>query len=414
MTMHRRESKSVKLNRLIGLMILVILLSACSGPDDGSQPSISNGHNTMESQSDPMKETVEQRCKEIISMYYDLYVSADKSVPQNQWDNPVLSQSSIDAIESLLMNAGLDVIDTNGVYPSHLSTADNFYRFWDYIEQDRSAEQEIIWILEDGALSYRLFVHQDGETYVYSMRYPIDGNRNVSYEAHKVLEWKLTDKGNFYYRIYPAGDKHYSDYALIRMVEPNRELYDLTMKYIWAGGYVGTNIFLIDWTEDNLGDLSFNDIFESLYYDCYGKQFWPEGYDFILEQGCCKIPAAEFEEVILPYFDIDLDTFREMAQYDAEGDYYPWRQIQTNDFVFLYYYTVEPEVTGYKVNADGTITLTVEMLSTDLATDCLFAHEVTVRPLENDRFQYISNKITYQTEYGLPFCEPRLTWGVSD
>ena len=63
MTMHRKESKSVKLNRLIGLVILVILLSACSGPDDGSQPSISNGHNTLESQSDPMKETIEQRCK---------------------------------------------------------------------------------------------------------------------------------------------------------------------------------------------------------------------------------------------------------------------------------------------------------------------------------------------------------------
>ena len=132
---------------------------------------------------------------------------------------------------------------------------------------------------------------------------------------------------------------------------------------------------------------------------------------FILEQGCCKIPAAEFEEVILPYFDIDLDTFREMAQYDAEGDYYPWRQIQTNDFVFLYYYMVEPEVTGYKVNTDGTITVTVEMLSTDLAMDCLFAHEVTVRPLENGRFQYMIKKITYQTEYGLPYCEPRLTWG---
>ena len=404
----------MNLNRLAGLMILVILLWACSGANDGSQPSISYGHNTLESQPDPMKETIEKRCKEITSMYYDLYVSADKSEPQNQWDNPVLSQSSIDAIESLLMNAGLDVIDTNGVYPCHLSTADNFYRFWYDIEQDRSSEQEIIWILEDGALSYRLFVHQDGVTHVYSMRYPVDGNRNVNYEKHKVLEWELTDKGNFYYRIYPAGDKHYSDYALIRMAESDMELYDLTMKYIWAGGYVGTNIFLIDWTEDDFGDLSFNDIFESLYYDCYGKQFRPEGYDFILELGCCKIPAAEFEEVVLPYFDIDLDTFREMAQYDAEGDDYPWRQIQTNDFVFLYYYMVEPEVTEYKVNSDGTITLTVEMLSTDLATDCLFAHEVTVRPLENDRFQYISNKITYRTEYGLPFCEPRLTWGVSD
>ncbi|EPB8170386.1 MULTISPECIES: DUF6070 family protein [Bacteria] len=67
-------------------------------------------------------------------------------------------------------------------------------------------------------------------------------------------------------------------------------------------------------------------------------------------------------------------------------------------------------MTEYKINSDGTLTLTVAMLSTDLKTDCLFAHEVTVRPLENGRFQYVGNKVTYQTEYGLPFCEPRITW----
>ena len=403
----------MKLNRLIGLMILVILLSACSGPDDGSQPSISNGHSTPESQSDPIQEMIEQRCKEITSMYYDLYVSADKTEPQSKWDDPVLSQSSIDAIENLLIEAGLDILDSNGVYPSHLVTADNFYRFWDDAAQGQSTEQEIIAICENGMLSYRLFIHQDGVTYVHSMGYSIDGDSETNYEKYKVLEWELTDEGNFYYRIYPAGDKHYSDFALIRMVEPDVELYDLTMKYIWAGGYIGSNLFLMDWTESDWGNLSFNDVWDCLYYDYYGEQFWPEGYEYIWEQDCYNIPAAEFEKVVLPYFDIELDTFREMAQYDAEGDYYPWRMIQTNDFVFLYYYTVEPEVTEYKVNSDGTITLTVEMLSTDLATDCLFAHEVTVRPLENDKFQYVSNKITYQTEYGLPFCEPRLTWGPS-
>lgn len=403
----------MKLNRLIGLMILVILLSACSGPDDGSRPSISNGHSTPESQSDPIQEMIEQRCKEITSMYYDLYVSADKTEPQSKWDDPVLSQSSIDAIENLLIEAGLDILDSNGVYPSHLVTADNFYRFWDDATQDQSTEQEIIAICENGSLSYRLFIHQDGVTYVHSMGYSIDGDSETNYEKHKVLEWELTDEGNFYYRIYPAGDKHYSDFALIRMVESDVELYDLTMKYIWAGGYIGSNLFLMDWTESDWGNLSFNDVWDCLYYDYYGEQFWPEGYEYIWEQDCYNIPAAEFEKVVLPYFDIELDTFREMAQYDAEGDYYPWRMIQSNDFVFLYYYTVEPEVTEYKVNSDGTITLTVEMLSTDLATDCLFAHEVTVRPLENDKFQYVSNKITYQTEYGLPFCEPRLTWGPS-
>lgn len=412
MIIHRKAWKSVKLNRLVCLMIFLLLLSACSGPDDGSQPSISKGHSTPEVQSDPMKETIEQRCKEITSMYYDLYASADKTEPQNQWDDPVISQSSIDAIEKLLIDAGLDVVDTNGVYPSHLTTADRFYSFWNDIKQGKNAEQEIIEIRENGSLSYRFFIHKEGTTYVYSMGYPMDGSSAIHYEKYKVLDWELTERGNFYYRIYPAGDKHYSDYALIRMVAPDLELCDLTMKYIWAGGYVGTNIFLINWTEDDFGDLSFNDLFESLYYDCYGKQFRAEGYEYIIEQHCCMIPAAEFEEVILPYFNIDMEVFREKARYDANGDSYPWRQVQTNDFVFLYYYMVEPEVTEYKVNSDGTITLTVEMLSTDLATDCLFAHEVTVRPLENGNFQFVGNKVTYQTEYGLPYSKPRLTWDV--
>lgn len=394
----------MKLRRLISLMLFVLLLSACSRPVGVNKPAISNG------QSDPMKEAIEQRCKEITSMYYDLYVSADKAEPQSQWEDPCLSQSSIDAIEIFLIEAGLDVVDTNERYPGHLATAEHFYRFWDDAEQGQATQQEIITILESGALSYCLFIHRDGVTYVYFMRYPIEGNTNVNYEKHKVLEWELTDKGNFYYRIYPAGDKHYSDYALIRMIEPDTELYDLTMKYIWAGGYWGINLFLTDWTEDDWGNLSFNDLWEYLYYDCYSKQFQPERYEYILEQDCYKIPAVEFEKVVLPYFDIDLNTFRKLAQYDAQGDYYPWRQIQTNDSVFLYYYTVEPEVTGSKVNSDGTITLTVEMLSADLKTDCLFAHEVTVRPSENGKFQFVGNKVTYQTQYGLPYCEPRLTW----
>lgn len=409
----------MKLNRLIGLMIVfTILLSACSRPNNTDDPSESNylvfADSVLESQADPMKERIEQRCKEITAMYYNLYMSAKKTEPQNRWDDPVLLQSSIDGIEGLLIDAGLDVVDTNGVYPSHLTTADRFYNFWNNVKQGQTTEQEIIEIKESGALFYQLFIYQDGVTYLYSMEYPMDGGSDFNCEKHEVLDWELTDKGNFYYRIYPAGDKHYSDFALIRMIAPSLELYDLTMKYIWAGGYIGTNIFLTDWTVDDFGVLSFNDLWEYLFYDCYGKQTWQEEYDYIIGQDCCMIPAAEFEKVVLPYFDVDLDSFREMAQYNAEGDSYPWRQIQTNDFVFLNYYTIEPEVTKYTVHSDGTITLTVEMLSTDLKTDCLFAHEVTVRPLENGQFQYVGNKVTYQTDYGLPYCEPRLTWCVSD
>ena len=343
-------------------------------------------------------------------MYYGLYIGADKIKSQNQWDDPVLIQSSLYVLESCLIEAGLAVIDSSKAYPDYLVTASNFYDFWDDAKQGRSSCQEIIAIQESGALSYRLFVCQDGVISVYFMTYPVDGTSDLHYEKHKILEWKLSDKGNFYYRIYPEGDKHYSDYSLIRMNEPDRELHDLTMKYIWAGGYIGTNLFLTDWEENGWGNLSFNDLWEYLYYDYCGEQFRPEGYTYSSEEGCYKIPAAQFENVILPYFDIDLDTFRKMAHYDAEENDYPWWQIQTNDFIFLYYYMVEPEVTQYIANSNGTITLTVEMLCTDIATDCLFAHEVTVRPLENGKFQFVGNKIIYQTEYGLPYSEPRMNW----
>ena len=407
----------MKSSKLIAIFLLMaLILSACWTPSEENIAVISTegtvaGYEINTSSSDPMQKRVEQRCEEIVSLYYDLYISADKTVPESKWEDALLSQSSIDAIENLLMDAGLDVMDSNGDYPSYLTTAENFYEFWDAVQKQEIAKQEIITIQESGALAYRLFTHQDGVFYIYNMSYPVDGGSDFNYEKHKVLDCVLTDRGNFYYRIYPAGDKHYADFSLIRMDAPDLELWDLNLKYIMAGGYIATNVYLTDWTEDNFGSLSFNDLWEYLYYDYYGEQFWPDGYTYVSDQYCYEIPAAEFEKVVLSYFNIDLDAFRELAQYNADGDYYPWRQVETNDYVFLYYYTIESEVTAHRVNADGTMTLTVEMLSTDLKTDCLFAHEVTVRPLNNGRFQFVSNKVTYQTEYGLPFSEPRLTWG---
>ena len=38
-----------------------------------------------------------------------------------------------------------------------------------------------------------------------------------------------------------------------------------------------------------------------------GQHFSPEGYKFMPERECYQIPAAEFEAVVLPYFEIALD-----------------------------------------------------------------------------------------------------------
>ena len=72
------------------------------------------------------------------------------------------------------------------------------------------------------------------------------------------------------------------------------------------------------------------------------------------------------------------------------------------------YPAVEPYITQILENADGTKTLLASCLSTDIHTDCLFSHELTVRDLPGGGFQFVSNRVTFQTGLGLPNDAPRL------
>lgn len=239
-------------NAAIFFLLLALLLPACSQQPD--------------EEIDPMREQLQKRCGEIASVCSETYRRADKT-------GTTLSQSTIDEMEAALYDAGLDVIDTSGEYPAYLMTADRFRDFWQNVQSGKTAEQETITVRETGTFTYQLFTDGDGDACVYSMDYPMGGGSEVYYEKQEILEWNLTDKGNFYYRLYPAGDKHYADFSLIRLEASDPELCDLNRKYVMAGGYIGTNMYLTDWNEDNFENLSFNDMWEYLYYDTYGERF---------------------------------------------------------------------------------------------------------------------------------------------
>lgn len=379
--------------------VLICLLMGSCGWNDTSKEELG-------------QDQAEERCREIQAQYQDLYETGERTQPEDTWDSPVLTQSVIDAIEDRLGQEGLGIVDSHERYPGYLTTADSFRTFLEDVEEGRVSRQEVLYIQKNGDLYYQNFYSRDGELTVESLYAPMSEEEPVSYESHAVQEWTLTERGNFYYRIYPADDPHYADFSLLRLTAPDPELWDLNLRYVGAGSYIATNVFLTDWWEDDLQQLSFNDLWEHLYYTCYGRQFPPGGYVYHQESHCYDIPAGEFEAVILPFFNVDLETFRQAAQYQPDTDSYPWRPMEGDDHTFLHFYTIEPEVTAYRENGDGTLTLTVELLSTDLKTDCLFAHELTVRPMEGEKFQFVENRVTFQTEeYGLPFCEPRLTWG---
>ena len=378
------------------LIALCLLLCACGAPGAGQERDI------------------QKRCRQIVSLYRDLYDSAQKEPAADRWEEQTLSQQSIDAIEARLLERGLDVIDSSADCPGYFVNAEHFRQFWDSVQRDEEASQEVIAIRDSGALSYRLLTHQDGTTYVYSLVYSLAGDEDPDYEMHQVYGAELTEQGNFYYRINPEDDCHYANYTLIRLQKPDQELWELYSKYILAGGYTATNIFLTDWTEDDFSPLCFNDLWEYVYRYRTGTQFWPDGCAYDKSRNCYLIPAAEFESAVLPFFKLDAQALRQLADYDAQTDSYPWRQVESNDYAFyLSYYTIEPEVTACRTNADGTLALTVEARSTDLGVDCLFSHEVTVRPMEDGGFQFVGNRVLSQTEKGLPYCEPRLTWDIA-
>lgn len=378
------------------LIALCLLLCACGAPGAGQERDI------------------QKRCRQIVSLYRDLYDSAQKEPAADRWEEQTLSQQSIDAIEARLLERGVDVIDSSADCPGYFVNAEHFRQFWDSVQRDEKASQEVIAIRDSGALSYRLLTHQDGTTYVYSLVYSLAGDEDPDYEMHQVYGAELTEQGNFYYRINPEDDCHYANYTLIRLQKPDQELWELYSKYILAGGYTATNIFLTDWTEDDFSPLCFNDLWEYVYRYRTGTQFWPDGCAYDKSRNCYLIPAAEFESAVLPFFKLDAQTLRQLADYDAQTDSYLWRQVESNDYAFyLSYYTIEPEVTACRTNADGTLALTVEARSTDLGIDCLFSHEVTVRPMEDGGFQFVGNRVLSQTEKGLPYCEPRLTWDIA-
>lgn len=378
------------------LIALCLLLCACGAPGAGQERDI------------------QKRCRQIVSLYRDLYDSAQKEPAADRWEEQTLSQQSIDAIEARLLERGLDVIDSSADCPGYFVNAEHFRQFWDSVQRDEETSQEVIAIRDSGALSYRLLTHQDGTTYVYSLVYSLAGDEDPDYEMHQVYGAELTEQGNFYYRINPEDDCHYANYTLIRLQKPDQELWELYSKYILAGGYTATNIFLTDWTEDDFSPLCFNDLWEYVYRYRTGTQFWPDGCAYDKSRNCYLIPAAEFESAVLPFFRLDAQTLRQLADYDAQTDSYPWRQVESNDYAFyLSYYTIEPEVTACRTNADGTLALTVEARSTDLGIDCLFSHEVTVRPMEDGGFQFVGNRVLSQTEKGLPYCEPRSTWDIA-
>lgn len=246
------------------------------------------------------------------------------------------------------------------------------------------------------------FHTENGEVDIVRSYYRFDQNGTlvsgdtVSYPADL---WQYTEEGYLVFAGSYYADDYYiisltdePEHAALRVAPLDAVCRDLYRKYIQPVGYEDSNLFLVDWTEEDFADLDFYDIFDKLYPVIYQK---PVPYTASENPGVgfvYRIAESEFEDVVGACLNVSPDTLRSKTAYFAEDKSYEYKprgfyEAGCSNMPY-------PEVTGYSENADGTLTLTVNAVFSYEGTSKAFVHEVVIRPLENGGFHYVSNQIT--------------------
>lgn len=221
------------------------------------------------------------------------------------------------------------------------------------------------------------------------------GEARITWQTdYELAHMEYTDKGWLIMeRIMPdnpRGGNHdgWVEPTLIYRIKPMDEaLRQACKKYIEPIGYGTNGFFMVDWDGENMENISFSGLFPAAYSIYYGRDLIYYESPYPIDESATRawVAADEFENIMLPLFDITKDELRSLALFD--GEKYEVSTVRTMDEKW---YDVFPEVTGITENADGTLTLTVDALSQSLKTDRAFSHTVTLRD-EGERVVYLEN-----------------------
>ena len=272
--------------------------------------------------------------------------------------------------------------------------------FCDSVENQKEAEVTIIQVSSLGGFSVYHLQTENGVVHVKRCYYGYkDGIMKSEDEGEYQTDyWRYTDDGYLMFsgtyfseELYVLTLSSAEEHVAFRILPLDAKCRELNEKYLLPIGYELNNMFLVDWNEDDFGDLNFYDMFDLLYPKLHNEKFPYVADDNLGIGAVYHIPKTEFENVIMEYFNIDSETLQSKTVYDSEDSTYEYKP---RGFVEVEYPEYPySEVIGYTENSDGTITLTANVVFPYSGNSKVYAHEVVIRPLEDGRVQYVSNRI---------------------
>ena len=383
--------------------MLIVSVSGCS---DTPQEETAVVETISEVQLPGQKD--EEETEKMIECCLELYEKAAE-------ENKIADLEMIRSIVNRFGENGYPAVDSRNQID--MTEAEQVEWFCEMVDTQEEAEITIIEVSYLGGFVKYDLETKDGNVDVVRSYYKYE-NGNMKREvtgSYQAEYWNYTEDGYLMFsgvwfseELYVLTLSGAEEHTALR-VQPLDETYrELSRKYLLPIGFEQNNMFIVDWSEDDFGDLNFYDMYDLLYPKVNGT-YTPYVADDNLGVGAVyRIAKDDFESVIMAYFNIDSETLQSKTIYYAEDETYEYKPRGFEEVEYPEY--PYSEVVGFTKNSDGTLTLTANVVFPYAGDSKVFAHEVVVRPLENGGVQYVSNRIIpSEDNYRETWHTPRLT-----
>ena len=354
------------------------------------------------------QQNVKDNEDEIIEICSQLYKKASE-------ENKIADLETVRIIVNQFGENGYPAVDSRNQID--MTEAEQVERFCEMVDTQEEAEITIIEVSYLGGFVKYDLETKDGNVDVVRSYYKYE-NGNMKREVignYQAEYWNYTEEGYLMFsgvwfseELYVLTLSGAEEHTALR-VQPLDETYrELSRKYLNPISFERNNMFIVDWSEEDFGDLNFYDMYDILYPKVNGQYAPYVADDNLSVSAVYQIPKEEFESVIMKYFNIDSETLQSKTIYDSENLTYEYKPRGFEEVEYPEY--PYSEVVGFTENNDGTITLTANVVFPYAGDSKVYAHEVVVRPLENGRVQYVSNRIIpSEDNYRETWHTPRLT-----
>ena len=383
--------------------VLILSISGCS---DAPPEENTVSETVIDVQA--IQEESEEDADEIISVCIDLYEKAEE-------ENKLADLETIRSIVNRLGENGYSAVDSRNQI--NMTEPEKVVEFCEKVDAQEEAEITILEISYLGGFVKYDLLRDSGNVDVVRSYYGYE-NGEIQKEVtgrYQAEYWNYTEEGYLMFsgvwfseELYVLTLSGAEEHTALR-VQPLDETYrELSRKYLNPISFERNNMFIVDWSEEDFGDLNFYDMYDILYPKVNGQYAPYVADDNLSVSAVYQIPKEEFESVIMKYFNIDSETLQSKTIYDSENLTYEYKPRGFEEVEYPEY--PYSEVVGFTENNDGTITLTANVVFPYAGDSKVYAHEVVVSPLENGRVQYVSNRIIpSEDNYRETWHTPRLT-----